>query len=104
MTSRNGKVRTVEIAATEKVPRGVRLVAHGQAGHGSKPRLDNPVAHLAAAVAKVAASQPPMRLRPTRTYFERLATISTPEEADRYNHLTAPSARGHRGLFRGARS
>ena len=91
MTSRDGKVRTVEIAATEKVPRGVRLVAHGQAGHGSKPRLDNPVAHLAAAVARVATTQPPMRLNDTtRTYFERLATISSPEEADRYNHLTDP--------------
>ena len=91
MTSRDGKVRTVEIAATEKVPRGVRLVAHGQAGHGSRPRLDNPVAHLAAAVAKVAANQPPMRLNDTtRTYFERLATVSSPEEADRYNHLTDP--------------
>ena len=32
VTSRDGEVRTVEIATTEKVPRGVRLVAHGQAG------------------------------------------------------------------------
>src|SRR5450432_517081 len=91
MTSRDGKVRTVEIAATEKVPRGIRLVAHGQAGHGSRPRLDNPVAHLAQAVWKISANQPPMRLNDTtRTYFERLATISTPEEADRYNHLADP--------------
>ena len=92
MTSRDGKVRTVEIATTEKVPRGVRLVAHGQAGHGSRPRLDNAVAHLAGAVAKVAAQQPPMRLNDTtRTYFERLATISPPDEAERYNHLTDPA-------------
>jgi acetylornithine deacetylase/succinyl-diaminopimelate desuccinylase-like protein len=92
MSSRDGKVRTVEIAATEKVPRGIRLVAHGQAGHGSRPRLDNPLAHLAQAVWKISANQPPMRLNDTtRTYFERLATISTPEEADRYNHLTDPS-------------
>ncbi|HTS30208.1 MAG TPA: M20/M25/M40 family metallo-hydrolase [Bryobacteraceae bacterium] len=90
--SRDGKVRTIEIATTEKVPRGVRLVAHGAAGHGSRPRLDNAVAHLATAVAKVAANQPPMRLNDTtRTYFERLATVSTPEQADRYNHLTDPS-------------
>lgn len=90
--SRDGKVRTVEIATTEKVPRGVRLVAHGQAGHGSRPRLDNPLAHLAAAVAKVAANQPPMRLNDTtRTYFERLATVSEPEAADRYNHLSDPA-------------
>ena len=90
--SRDGKVRTVQIATTEKVPRGVRLVAHGQAGHGSRPRLDNPLAHLAQAVAKVAANQPPMRLNDTtRTYFERLAKVSTPEQADRYLHLTDPS-------------
>ena len=90
--SRDGKVRTIEIATTEKVPRGVRLVAHGQAGHGSRPRLDNPLAHLAQAVWKVSSNQPPMRLNDTtRTYFERLATVSDPEAADRYNHLTDPS-------------
>ena len=92
MISRDGKVRTVEIATTEKVPRGVRLVAHGQAGHGSRPRLDNAVAHLAQAVWKASANQPPMRLNDTtRTYFERLATVSTPEAADRYTHLTDPA-------------
>ncbi len=90
--SRDGKVRTVEIATTEKVPRGVRLVARGQAGHGSRPRLDNALAHLAQAVWKVSANQPPMRLNDTtRTYFERLAKVSTPEQADRYIHLTDPS-------------
>ena len=93
-TSRDGHVRTVEIATTEKVPRGIRLIAHGQAGHGSRPRLDNAIAHLSEAVWKIASNQPPMRLNDTtRTYFERLATISTPEEADRYNHLTDPARR-----------
>jgi len=92
ITARNGKVRTVEIATTEKVGRGVRLVAHGQSGHGSRPRLDNPLIHLSKAVAAVSDHQPPMRLSDTtRTYFERLATISTPEEAFRYNHLTDPA-------------
>jgi acetylornithine deacetylase/succinyl-diaminopimelate desuccinylase-like protein len=90
--SRDGKVVTVEIATTEKVPRGVRLVAHGAAGHGSRPRLDNAVAHLAQAVWKVSSNQPPMRLNDTtRTYFERLAKVSTPEEADRYLHITDPA-------------
>ena len=92
MTARDGKVRTVELATTEKVPRGVRLVAHGQSGHASRPRLDNPLIHLSQAVAKVSVNQPPMRLNDTtRTYFERLATVSTPEEADRYNHLVDPA-------------
>jgi acetylornithine deacetylase/succinyl-diaminopimelate desuccinylase-like protein len=92
MTARDGKVRTVEIATTEKVPRGTRLVAHGDAGHGSRPRLDNAVAHLAQAVWKVSANQPPMRLNDTtRAYFERLASISTPEEAARYKDIANPS-------------
>ena len=90
--SRDGKVRTVEIATTEKVPRRVVLVAHGQAGHGSRPRLDNPLAHLSQAIWKVYANQPPMRLNDTtRTYFERLAKVSTAEQADRYLHLTDPA-------------
>ena len=89
--SRTGKVRYVNITTTEKVPRSTRLIAHGTAGHGSVPRLDNPVIHLADAVAKVGAWQPPMRLNDTtRAYFERLATISSPEDADRYNHVSDP--------------
>jgi acetylornithine deacetylase/succinyl-diaminopimelate desuccinylase-like protein len=92
-SARDGKVRYVGISATEKVPRPVRLVAHGQAGHGSRPTNDNAVLRLATAVAKVGAWQPPMRLNDiTRAYFERLATISTPEEARRYNHINDPGA------------
>jgi acetylornithine deacetylase/succinyl-diaminopimelate desuccinylase-like protein len=87
--ARNGKVRYVEVMTTEKVPRRTRLVAHGTAGHGSIPRSDNAVIHLASAVAKIGAWQPPMRLNDTtRTYFERLATISSPQDADRYNNIT----------------
>jgi acetylornithine deacetylase/succinyl-diaminopimelate desuccinylase-like protein len=87
--ARNGKVRYVEVMTTEKVPRRTRLVAHGTAGHGSIPRSDNAVIHLASAVAKIGTWQPPMRLNDTtRTYFERLATISSPQDADRYNNIT----------------
>ncbi|MGI8746461.1 MAG: peptidase dimerization domain-containing protein [Bryobacteraceae bacterium] len=64
------------------------LVARGTAGHGSRPRQDNSVIHLSAAVAKFQNWQPPMRLNDTtRAYFERLATISSPEEKYRYNHI-----------------
>ena len=88
VAARNGKVRFVEVSTTEKMPRGVRLVAHGTAGHGSRPRPDNAVVRLGAAVAKVGSWQPPIRLNDTtRAYFERLATISPPEEAWRYRHI-----------------
>ncbi len=89
--SENGRVRFVEIAATEKVPRRATLVATGTSGHGSRPRRDNSIVHLSAAVSKVANWVPPMRLNDvTRTFFERLSTISTPEEAARYRGLLDP--------------
>ena len=91
VSSRDGKVRFVEITTAEKTPRGIRLIAHGTAGHGSRPRPDNAVIHVASAVAKFASWQPPMRLNDTtRAYFERLATISQPEEAWRYTHISDP--------------
>lgn len=88
MASREGQVRYVAVATTEKVPRGVTLTAKGVAGHGSIPRLDNPVAHIAQAIAKVSSWEPPMRLNDTtRTYFERLSLASPPAEAARYKAL-----------------
>ncbi|MBS1824474.1 MAG: M20/M25/M40 family metallo-hydrolase [Acidobacteria bacterium] len=89
--SENGRVRFVEIAATEKVPRRARLVATGTSGHGSRPRRDNAIVHLASAVSRIGKWEPPMRLNDvTRTFFERLATISPKEEAARYNGLVDP--------------
>ncbi|PWU01279.1 MAG: peptidase M20 [Terriglobia bacterium] len=90
-TLENGRVTVVNIQTTEKVPRRARLIATGTSGHGSVPRLDNPLLHLAAAVAKVGAWETPMRLNDTtRVYFEKLATISSPERAARYNALLNP--------------
>ncbi|MBV8841982.1 MAG: M20/M25/M40 family metallo-hydrolase [Bryobacterales bacterium] len=87
----NGHVTTVQIQTTEKVPRGTRLVVNGTSGHGSVPRLDNAVVHLAAAVGKVGTWETPMRLNDTtRTYFEKLAAISPPDKAARYNALLDP--------------
>src|SRR6266550_3408963 len=58
----NGRVTVVQIGTTEKVPRRARLVATGTSGHGSVPRIDNPVVHLGAAVAKIGTWEPPMHL------------------------------------------
>lgn len=88
---RNGSVRFVSIGTAEKIPYALRLTARGPAGHGSRPLKTNALVHLSQAVAKVAAWQTPMRLNDTtRAYFERLATISTPEEAARYNNIVNP--------------
>src|SRR5215475_5188750 len=86
-----GKIQYAGVATTEKIPQGARLVARGISGHGSVPLRSNAVVHLAQAVAKVAAWRTPMRLNETtRAYFERLAKISSPEAAARYNKLLQP--------------
>jgi acetylornithine deacetylase/succinyl-diaminopimelate desuccinylase-like protein len=86
-----GKIIYAQVGTTEKVPVPVTLVARGPAGHGSVPLRTNAVVHLAHAVAKVAAWQTPMRLNDTtRAYFERLAGLSTPEKAARYNGILNP--------------
>lgn len=83
-----GKVRYAGIQTSEKIPYAVKLVARGPSGHGSVPLTNNAIVHLSQAVAKVAAWQTPMRLNETtRTFFERLARISPPEETLRYNNL-----------------
>jgi acetylornithine deacetylase/succinyl-diaminopimelate desuccinylase-like protein len=92
--NKGGKISRMLVATTEKVPFSLRLVAHGTSGHGSRPLPDNAIARLANALSRIAAWEPPMRLNDTtRTYFERIATISTPEEAARYNGLADPSKR-----------
>jgi len=86
-----GRVRFASTQTLEKIPRGIELTARGTAGHGSVPLRSNAVVHLANAVSKIAAWKPPVRLNDTtRTYFTRLAALSSPEEATRYRNLLSP--------------
>jgi len=92
--NKGGKISRMLVSTTEKTPYALRLVAHGTSGHGSRPLPDNAIARLANALSRITAWEPPMRFNDTtRTYFERLATISTPEQAARYNGLSDPAKR-----------
>lgn len=91
VTRVDGKVKFASVQTLEKIPRAIRLTAKGTAGHGSVPLEDNAVAHLGDAVGAVAAWTPPTRLNETTaTYFKRLATVSTPEDAERYRNALSP--------------
>jgi len=84
-------VSVVGIQTAEKKPRRATLVARGTAGHGSVPRIDNPVTALTKAVAKMGEWQTEMRLNDTtRAYFGRLAAMSEPEDAWRYRNIDNP--------------
>jgi acetylornithine deacetylase/succinyl-diaminopimelate desuccinylase-like protein len=87
-----GEVRYALIQTAEKLPKGVTLIAKGPAGHGSRPLRSSAIVHLSRAVEKIAMWDPPMRFNDTtRYYFEKLGTVSTPEEAARYNGLFDPA-------------
>jgi acetylornithine deacetylase/succinyl-diaminopimelate desuccinylase-like protein len=69
-------VPVVQIQTAEKVPTRFRLVAHGTAGHGSLPRDDNPVLHLARAIVKLSEADQPVRINATtRVYFAEMAKL-----------------------------
>lgn len=72
--------RVFHIQTTEKIPTRVTLTARGSAGHGSLPRPDNPIAHLANAITRLVQYEQPVRLNDTtRKYFEELS--KTPDYA-----------------------
>lgn len=68
--------RVFQIQTAEKIPTRVVLTARGTAGHGSLPRNDNPVVHLARAIERLADSDQPVRLNTTtRRYLSSIAKI-----------------------------
>jgi acetylornithine deacetylase/succinyl-diaminopimelate desuccinylase-like protein len=91
VTRQGGRVKFASVQTLEKIPRAIELTARGVAGHGSVPLQSNPVAHLAAAVGRVAAWKPPININETTgAYFKRLAAISSPDEAERYRNVLNP--------------
>ena len=68
--------RVFQIQTSEKIPTRVILSAKGTAGHGSLPRADNPVVHLAKAIARLADADQPVRLNTTtRRYLRQVAGL-----------------------------
>ena len=77
---KNGKVQYVGVQASEKVMVNVDVVATGTSGHASVPLKDNPIAHLASAIAKISTFEAPIQFNSvTRAYFDGLAPIEDEE-------------------------
>jgi acetylornithine deacetylase/succinyl-diaminopimelate desuccinylase-like protein len=94
VTRVGGQVKFASVQTLEKIPRAIELTARGISGHGSVPLTTNSIAHLAAAVAAVAAWQPEVRINETTaTYFKRLADLSPPADAGRYRAVLTPDSK-----------
>ncbi len=69
-------VPVFQIQTAEKVPTRFKLTAHGTAGHGSLPRDDNPVVHLARAVYRLSEADQPVQLNATtRAYLNAICKL-----------------------------
>jgi acetylornithine deacetylase/succinyl-diaminopimelate desuccinylase-like protein len=91
-----GKVKQANIGTTEKEPRPVELIVTGPAGHGSVPNQNSAVLGVAAAVGKIGAWKPPLRLNETTaSYFKKLTTLSEPAVAKQYRDLLNPDPKVH---------
>jgi acetylornithine deacetylase/succinyl-diaminopimelate desuccinylase-like protein len=87
----NGIVKYAEVETVEKIPHGIELVARGISGHGSIPLKSNAIVHLGAAIGRIGAWRPDIRLNETTaTYFRKLATIAPPEQAKYYRDVLSP--------------
>lgn len=91
---KDGKVRYVGIAASEKVPMNVDVIATGPSGHASLPIKDNAVVHLAAAIAKIGSYEAPVQFNTvSHAYFEGLAQTED-EETAKWMHSLDTADRG----------
>jgi acetylornithine deacetylase/succinyl-diaminopimelate desuccinylase-like protein len=88
---KDGKVQYVGVQASEKVAYNVTVTATGQSGHGSLPRPDNAVVHLATAVEKLGTYQVPAQPSTiTLRYFEQLSKIEDDDIAKWMRALEQP--------------
>ena len=90
----DGKMKYAAVQTTEKVPRAINVTATGISGHGSVPLESNAIAHLSEAIVALSKYQAPIHLNETTlSYFQKMAEISSPEEAAVYRAVLKPGTK-----------
>ena len=86
----HGRAVVADVEATEKVYADYQITAINPGGHSSRPRPDNAIYELMAALNKLAAYSFPFELNEvTRTYFKNLAAQETSQTAQDINAILA---------------
>ena len=86
----HGRAVVADVEATEKVYADYQITATNPGGHSSRPRPDNAIYELMAALNKLAAYSFPFELNEvTRTYFKNLAAQETSQTAQDINAILA---------------
>jgi acetylornithine deacetylase/succinyl-diaminopimelate desuccinylase-like protein len=88
-----GVVRYYAVEAAQKVPLWLRLTATGTPGHGSMPRPDSAPNRLVAALARIAAYAPPLRVVPElQRFYADTAALETGTRREKLRDLRAALA------------
>lgn len=91
---KDGKIQYVGVQTSEKVAIDVDVIATGTSGHGSIPRTDNAVTHLASAMAKIGTYETPVQLNSvTRAYFDGISQTED-DETGKWMRALESSDRG----------
>ena len=85
----NGKVQFMGIDVGEKTPFWLRVVAHGRAGHGSRPDPDSAPNRLLRALDRIVAYHTPMKVLPVVDEF--LRQLAPGQTAERKKYFSNPS-------------
>ena len=87
---RNGTPFLNSVQAAEKVPVNFTLTTQNRGGHSSVPRPDNAIYALSDGLSKLARFSFPVQLNEvSRTFFERTATLESPEVASAMRAVVA---------------
>jgi acetylornithine deacetylase/succinyl-diaminopimelate desuccinylase-like protein len=86
----HGAVRYVGIDAAEKAPFWLRVTAHGEAGHGSRPLDDSAPNRLVRALHRVIGYEPEPKVLPVVADFLRqMAAFEPPDQARQFRDVGA---------------
>ena len=93
---KSGKVQYIGVQASEKVAVNVAVIARGTSGHASQPTKDNPVVHLAAAIAKIGTYSAPVHFTAiVRRYFEGIVPLEDDEIGKWIRSMDTPDRGEH---------
>ena len=85
----NGKVQFMGIDVGEKTPFWLRVIAHGRAGHGSRPDPDSAPNRLLRALDRIVSYHTPMKVLPVVDEF--LRQLAPAQTAERKKYFSNPS-------------
>jgi acetylornithine deacetylase/succinyl-diaminopimelate desuccinylase-like protein len=84
----NGKVKYVGVDVGEKTTYWLHVVAHGRAGHGSRPNADSAPNRLVRALDRIIAYRTPLQVLPVVAEFlEDMAPYEPPERAAYFRNI-----------------